>query len=286
MTPPTNDSNQTDLVAGYILDDLSPEESTSLDRALAELPGLQAEIASFQEAFALLPYDMPMMTPSARLKDKIISTARQSINQPIADTTPEALRSNVVTPVATPRKRPWQRWIPAIGGGITALVAIAFGLNQLSSQSQQMASLQQQLTAKNNELERLRSELQANQGAISLLSQPDAQMYALIGATSNPINGRIATARIVTKPGNFTMALFAHDLPKLSNNQVYRLWSVAKPSATPLYCGQFRQDDQGTAKWISPNMACAKNPTQLLITLDAPTDPVTSAGPLVMRTLI
>jgi anti-sigma-K factor RskA len=286
MTPPNNDPNQTDLVVGYILDDLSLEETDSLNRALAESPDLQAEVASFQEAFALLPYDMPIVTPADSLKSKIISAAIQSSSQPIASTTPETLHSNVVTPITAIRKRPWRRWLPVIGTSIVAIAVTVFGLNQLNWQSQQVATLQQQLAANNTELKRLRSELQANQGLIALLSQPDTQMYALTGAASNPINGRIATARILTKPGDVNMTLIAHDLPKLSNNQIYRLWSVAKPSATPLYCGQFRQDNQGTAKWASPNIACAKNPGQLLITLDAPTDPTNSAGPLVMRSLI
>jgi anti-sigma-K factor RskA len=286
MTPSNNDPNQTDLVAGYILDDLSPEETDSLNQALAESPDLQAEIASFQEAFALLPYDMPIVAPSDRLKGKIISAAIQSVSQPIASTTPETLHSNVATPTTAIRKRPWRRRLPVIGTSIAAIAVTVFGLNQLNWQSQQMATLQQQLTANNTELERLRSELQANQGSIALLSQPDTQMYTLIGAASNPKNGRIATARILTKPGDINMTLFTHDLPNLSNNQIYRLWSVAKPSATPLYCGQFRQDNRGTAKWASPNVACAQNPRQLLITLDAPTDPINTAGPLVMRSLI
>jgi len=282
MTRPTDDPNQTDLVAGYILDDLTPEEVTRLNQALAETPALYEEIASFGEAFSLIPYDMPIVEPSARLKDKIISAASHSI----ARTSPELPPSNVV-PIASPRRRSWKRWIPVISTGIAAVAVTALGLNQIqfSRQSQQTVALQQQLEAKNTELERLRSQLQTNQGAIALLSQPDTQVYSLVGATSNPKNSRLATARLLAKPGNVTITLVAQDLPKLPNNQIYRLWSVAKPSAAPMYCGQFRQDDSGTAQWVAPNVACTKNPSQLLITLDAPTDPITSAGPLVMRSL-
>jgi cell division protein FtsB len=280
MTRPTDDSNQTDLVAGYILDDLSPEEVAYLNQALAESPTLYEEIELFGEAFSLLPYDLPIVEPSARLKDRIISAASQSI----AGTSPESSRSNVV-PLASPRHRSWKRWIPAISTSIAAVAVMAFGLNQvqLIRQSQQTVALQQQLEATNTELNRLKSELQSNQRAIALLSQPNTQMYSLVGATSNPKNNQRATARLLAKPGDVTVTLVAHDLPKLPRNQIYRLWSVANSSAAPMYCGQFRQDDSGTAQWVAPNAVCTKNPSQLLITLDAPTDPITSAGPLVMQ---
>jgi hypothetical protein len=281
MIRPTNDPNQTDLVAGYILNDLNPEEEARLNQALAETPNLSEEIASFGEAFSLIPYDMPILEPSARLKDKIISAASHSI----AGTSQETPHSNVV-PIDSPRHRPWKRWIPAISTGIAAVSLVALGLNQvlLRQQSQQTAALQQQLAATNTELKRLRSELQANQGMIAILTQPGSQTYALAGKTANPKNGQLATAQLVAKPGDRTVTLVAHALPKLPSNQVYRLWAATATAAKPLYCGQFRQDDSGTARWDTPSAACTQKPLQLMITLDGPTDPTTAAGPLVMQT--
>jgi Anti-sigma-K factor rskA len=280
MIRPNDDPNQTDLAAGYVLDDLSPEEVDRLNQALAESPALSGEIESLGEAFSLLSYDLPLLEPSTRLKDKIISAASQTT----AVTSLEAVHSNVV-PLSSPRHRNWKQWIPAISTGIAAVAVTALGLNQvqLNRQSQQTIALQQQVEAKNAELQRLRRELEANQETIALLRQPDTQMYALIGATSNPKNGRTATARLFAKPGDRAVALVAQDLPKLPNNQIYRLWSVATPSAAPMYCGQFRQDDSGRAQWVAPSAVCTKNPFKLLITLDSPNDPITSAGPLVMR---
>jgi anti-sigma-K factor RskA len=276
MIPPTNEPDQTDLAAGYILDDLTSEEVDRLDQALAETPALQAEIASLAEAFSLIPYDMPMQAPASHLKDKIISAANHSI---ATDTNIEPPQAKVVS---VPRHRTWKRWMPAIGISVAAVTVIGINQIQLSQQSQQAAVLQKQLQAMKTEVERLRSELQANQGTIALLSQPDTQMYSLMGST-NPSNGRISTARLLTKPGTLAVTLVAHDLAKLPSNQIYRLWAVATPTATPMYCGQFRQNDQGMAQWVAPNSACTKTPAQLLITLDAPTDPTTSAGPLVMK---
>jgi Anti-sigma-K factor rskA len=280
MTRPTDNPNPTDLVAGYILDDLSPEEAARLNQALAETPALHGEIAAFGEAFALLPYDMPLQSPAAGLKAKILSAASQSIKPTQA--TPA---SNVV-PIGTSR-RTWQRWIPAISTGIAAIAIATIGLNQvqLSRQSQQTIALQQQLDATNTKLESLQRELKASQSTISILTQPGSQTYALAGKTANPQNGQLATAQLVARPGDRKVTIVAHALPKLQNNQVYRLWAATATAAKPMYCGQFRQDDNGTAQWDAPNAACTQKPLQLMITVDGPTDPTSAAGPLVMQTL-
>lgn len=286
MTRPIDDSNQTDLIAGHILGDLSPEEAARLDEALAETPELGAEIGAFGAAFSLLPYNLPLLEPSTRLKDKILTAASGSLAEPlpgrISANSLEASQTSVV-PIAAPHRRNWKQWIPT---GIAAAALTAFGWNQiqLSQQFQQAAALQQQLQATKAELEGLRRESQASQGTIALLSQPDTQMYPLIGIT-NPNNGRISTARILANAGSVNVTLVAHDLPKLPKSQIYRLWAVATPTAAPMYCGQFRQDSGGIAKWVAPNAACTHKPARLLITLDAPTDPTTSAGPLVMKSI-
>lgn len=279
MNRPIEDPNQTDLIAGYVLGDLSPDEAARLDEALAQTPELHEEICSLQEAFSLLPYDRPLLEPSTRLKDRILSAASDSI----AANSLESPRTNVV-PIASPRRRNWKQWIPT---GIAAVAVTALGLNQiqLSQQFQQAAALKQQIQTMKTELESLQSELQASQGTIALLSQPDTQMYPLMGIT-DPKTGRISTARILANASSVNVTLVAHDLPKLSKSQIYRLWAVATPSGAPMYCGQFRQDETGIAKWVAPNAACTQKPAKLLITLDAPTDPTTSAGPLVMKSLI
>jgi Anti-sigma-K factor rskA len=280
MTRPTDNPNPTDLAAGYILDDLSPEEAMRLNQALAESPALHGEIAALGEAFALLPYDMPLQAPSDGLKAKILSAATQSI----APT--QAKPGSNVVPIGS-RRRTWQRWIPAISTGIAAVAIATIGLNQvqLSRQSQQTIALQQQLETTNTELANLRRDLKASQNTIAILTQPGSQTYALAGKTANPQNGQLATAQLVAKPGDRTVTIVATALPKLQNNQVYRLWAATATAAKPLYCGQFRQDDNGTAQWDAPNAACTQKPLQLMITLDGSTDPTTAAGPLVMQTL-
>jgi anti-sigma-K factor RskA len=273
MTIPTHDPNPIDLAAGYVLDDLSPEEADQLKQTLTENPAFYQEIAALGEAFALLPYSASLQSPSPHLKAKILSAAQASVAADRA-----APQSNIIP---MPRRN-WQRWLPIVSTGIAAMAVAALGLNQMQMQrqSQQAIAARQQLE---NEVAQLQNELKAKQQTIAAIMQPDIQTYDLTGATSAVTSSRAAKARLSAKPGDRAVTLVAQSLPKLDQAQVYRLWAVAAPKSAPIYCGQFRQDDSGTAQWDAPNVACTNKPVQLIITLDQPSDPITAAGPMVMQ---
>ena len=52
-----------------------------------------------------------------------------------------------------------------------------------------------------------------------MLSDPDTQVQALIGTMPNPANSRLATARMLVKPGDRQVTLVAQNLPKLPAEQ-------------------------------------------------------------------
>jgi anti-sigma-K factor RskA len=316
MTQPTDDptstdSNPTDLIAGYVLNNLSPEETVRFRQALANDPALAKELKAFEEAFALLSYSSPILEPAARLKGNILSAAsRLSSQTPSEESVLEkpvlekpvlkelileepalkAAQSSNVVPIASARQRNWQRWIPAIS---TAAVAVAaLGLNQIRSdqQFQKTTALQQQIEATNSELNRLRSELRASQEMTALLSDPNIKMYSLTAEetgseTGSETNVLPATARVLAKPGQREVTLVAQNLPPLPEGKIYRFWSVTQASPTPMYCGQFRQDSSGTAQWAATDTTCMESPLQMMITLDSPNDPTTLPGPTVMESI-
>lgn len=278
MTRLTQEPNPTDLIAGYVLGDLNAEEAAALRQVLAEDPARVKELKSFEAAFALLPYDLPVVEPSAQLKRKILSAAsRQTI-------TVAPQPSNVVS-LAPQRQRRWRKQMPTISTSLAAIAIAALGLNQmrLGQQFGQMVALQQQLEDTKADLMSLRDKLQANQETVAQLRNPDTQVQTLVGTVPNPTSNRLPTARILVKPDSPEVTLVAQDLPRLSEEQVYRLWSVTDSSSPAKYCGQFRQNAEGTAQWTTPASICTAQPSKFVITLDAPEDPITSAGPLVMQ---
>jgi anti-sigma-K factor RskA len=282
MPRSTDTPNPIELVAGYVLNDLSVEESARFREALAQDPTLFVEVQSFQAAFALLPYGLPMAEPAASLKGKILSAARRPTAAPIEDHPP----SNLVSITSSGhRVRSWQQRLPAISTGIAAIAVAALGFNQIQSgqQLQQTVALQQQLEETNSQLESLRGEVRTSQAMTALLSDPKTKVYSLVGEESNETNSRGATARVLVKPGASEVTLVAQGLPQPPEGKIYRFWAVTKASATPLYCGQFSQDSGGTAQWTAADTTCMENPLQMMITLDAPSDPTASPGPVVME---
>ncbi|MBD2231822.1 anti-sigma factor [Phormidium tenue] len=98
------------LLAGYVLYNLSPEESATLSDLLAANPDLQQDIDQLQQALETA-YDADSVSPPAHLRMALLQTAAQSVDRA------EAVSASVV---ALGRPQRWGRiW------GATAAVLIA-----------------------------------------------------------------------------------------------------------------------------------------------------------------
>ena len=318
MTRPADNKDWTDLVAGYVLGNLSSEEAASLRQQLDDNPALAEEIVAFQETLSLLPYALSTREPSANVKSNLLITASQTessleLDSPVSpessdtdtdknkDTDTKAHPLQLVPNSGSVTSQPhrtkqtvnsWTRWAPRISTSIAAVAIAALGFTQLQlhKRSQQAVVLQQQLADKTAEVASLRNQLQETRTVTAFLGENSTQVHSLIDPKAVVANSEEASdsntlpsARLLAKAGETEIVFVAQDLPQLSSEQVYRLWAVADESTKPMYCGQFRQDSSGTARWDAPDRACTDGPSQLLITLDAPDDPITSAGPLVLQ---
>lgn len=284
-----------DKIADYVLGNLSPEETAALQEQLAVNSNLAHELAELQESLATLPYTLPEAAPSINLKASILEAAQakkpqHTQDEPIQPATSVTAETTAQTPhqawhpissLTLSRKLPWK----IISGAIAATVLLALGLDnyrlrqQVQSNLELKESLRQSLEQREAELERLQDEVQRMTTVVASLQEPESIVYTLKG--TGLAEG--ATGRLVTTPGHQDMVLVSEDLPPLTENYIYRLWAIADAANQPEYCGQFRMDTEGTGHWTAPTETCSQTPTQLLITLDQPNDPIDSAGPLVME---
>jgi anti-sigma-K factor RskA len=99
-----------ELMAGYVLGDLSPEEAEALQQFLSQNPQRATEVHRFEETWELLPYALPEVEPPPQLRSAILNVASIPVNQ-----TPEKKLSRL----------PWDKMIT----GVAALLALAFGLD-------------------------------------------------------------------------------------------------------------------------------------------------------------
>lgn len=269
MTRSARPDNWHDLIAGYALGNLSPEEAETLQQVLTEHPELMTEVERLQEVLALIPYDVPEHEPPAHLKDTILAAAQADHvplalfdEQPRPQTTRSQTTRSQTTRSQTTRPQTKSRnligWL-SLAGSIAAAALIALVVDNY----------------------RLRQEVATDRPIITALQQPDAQLYALEGTE----NATQASGSIVITPHRQQVLVIAQNLPQLPQGEAYRLWAMPQNSKQPAYCGQFNTTATGTVLtlWLALDAVCNTAPVQLLITAESATAPPVPQGDLVMK---
>lgn len=111
MTEPFPPEQLEELMAGYALDNLSPEETQRLEQLLAENPQLATEVNRLEEVLALLPYALPEVEPPLHLRSTLLQAA--------------VVQTNHRHPLRQLSLLPWSK----IAGSIAALLALVLGLD-------------------------------------------------------------------------------------------------------------------------------------------------------------
>lgn len=114
MPRPLLPEDMQELAAGYVLGDLNSAEAEQFRALLAEMPDLQAEVASLQEALAMMPYGLDEVNPEVGLRSQILSAAQAELSQP----------QPVLQPVKRGQRRlPWA--MSTIAAGLTIVCGLA-----------------------------------------------------------------------------------------------------------------------------------------------------------------
>lgn len=71
-----------ELIVGYVLGDLSPEETEEFNRLLAEYPDLMREVDKLQETLELLPYALPQVAAPQYLRSTILDAIAPRLSKP------------------------------------------------------------------------------------------------------------------------------------------------------------------------------------------------------------
>ena len=271
MTRSTPSENWQELLAGYALGDLSPEEAEVVQHLLLENPQMLAEADRLQEVFNSIAYSLPEQEPPTQLKDAILRVAQatSAVNTSVApgatsnpaDTT-DLSNLRRFAPHGSRRRLKSNAWFSL--GAIAAAALVAIGLDNY----------------------RLRQETQEAKSVIAALQQRGTLTYALEGTTeANSASGSLVIAK------GQQVVIVAKDLPVLPAGEVYRLWAVPSAGKTPTFCGEFKAGSAGsfTAHWVAPPELWQvwKSPTvQMLITSEKASDPPVPKGSLVMKSRI
>ncbi|MDF0553490.1 anti-sigma factor [Kamptonema sp. UHCC 0994] len=255
MTEPLFPEPLEDLMAGYVLGNLSSEEAEELRRVLKENPELATEVASLQEVLEVMPYALPDIAVPPHLYSTIIEAA---------STTSVALPNKIVT--ANPTSVLWEklkqfplRWSPVIGS-VAALLALAVGLDNYQ--------LRQQITT-------LDAQIVRQKDVIAMLQQPNTHLVSLKGMAQ----ASAASGSIVVTPGEPKAVLILKNLPVLPKGQFYQLWSVINDEKVAWE--QFNTNEIGTV-FVKLSLPTNGEVTTLVVTVEASPLLKNPSGPMVM----
>jgi Anti-sigma-K factor rskA len=110
--------SHSELLAGYLIGDLTPSEMVAVEELLATDPAFQQELQELQDLWQMLPLSLPMTPePSPQLRSRILAAARP--------------------------KRSWKPlWMAVTAGAIAACCGLGWQNRQLQ---QQLATAQQEV---------------------------------------------------------------------------------------------------------------------------------------------
>lgn len=194
-----------ELMAGYVLGNLSSDEAEELQGLLVEYPEANQELNSLQEVLELMPYSLPEVTPPPRLRQSILKQVDVEIKR------------------ESPRKQfsfPWYK----MAGSIAAVLVLALGWDNYY--------LRQNLTA-------VQTEVARQKDVIAMLQNPDTHLVSLKGMDM----ASAAYGRIVMTPGEPKSVLIIQNLPVLPEGRFYQLWSIVNGEKIP--SGAFNASDKG-----------------------------------------
>lgn len=221
MTQPMSSEQLQNLLAGYVLYDLSPEESATLAALQATDPSLQQEIEQLQHVLEIAYSGEPVSAP-AHLRQAVlrVANAAKPAAKPAAQSMIEGRLEPDLSALPTVRS---PRWRLALGAAAAALIA-GLGLSNM-------------LLWRSLQLERAQ--------------QPSSETITV--SLDSPSDS--AQAQVVIDPDTLEGSLAVENLPPLQPGSVYVLWTVLNPNApvtadpkNAILTTVFTVDEQGNGR--------------------------------------
>jgi anti-sigma-K factor RskA len=212
MTTPNDE--QLDLLVGYALGALTPDEVARVSELLEEQPDLRQQLAELQAAASQIPLALTDVEPPPGLRQRTLDHAigRAPTRPPAPSGGRTAARSRL------------NLWLYGMGAfNLLGIVLVGFGWWQL-------LSTRAELTAARVELVRLQQE---QQKIVAVASRPDAvSILAGPGGSGSVLRDTDGSAVVAVR------------LPQLEAGRVYQLW-LLRGQSQPISGGTFTVDAQG-----------------------------------------
>lgn len=263
----SSDTPWSELLAGYVLGDLSSDDMILVQQYLASNPSAIAEVEELQITLSLLPLGLDDVAIPEHIRNNLFTSLPDRTIPTIA-----AARK-----VNKPRSRNIQRRWFAISGSIAAATIAALGL--------QSYQLQQEFSATRQELARLRESQEQlltrsnsddrYQESISFMRQSGSRMLTMTG--SGLVSG--ASGNVVIVPEQNRAILTVQKMPQPPAGKIYHLWAVVNNQK--IACIQFVPESNGQVLMQIPANRWNRA-TQVVITVEPEQSESQPTGEMVM----
>ena len=192
MSQSVTPEEQEFLIAGYVLCNLSPEESAILEQLMADNPEVQKQVEAMQQTIERT-YVNNEVEPPKHLKASILNAVQTQaeISSEISVVTPQAV-ANKVTPINW-----WQKFSYA-----AAVLIAALGISNYATWQS---------------LQTLRAQI-----------QPLETVQFTLEPTADNLNSSV---NVTIAPENLNGTISVENLPPLAEDQIYALWTVVEANA-------------------------------------------------------
>ncbi|BAZ70249.1 MAG: anti-sigma factor [Pelatocladus maniniholoensis HA4357-MV3] len=227
------------LAAGFVADDLTPEEAEEFRLLLDEHPELITEVEDLQEVLRQVLDGFTEVEAPVHLLPKILEKAEGSAKQVTVDNI-QVKRTDTSAPVrystgvATRSQRQWTK----IAGSIAALLVVVLGVDNYR--------LRQNLGVVTADNQRLRQDFAQAQAVKNLLQNSQTRLFTFkaVNSTNN------SSGSVIINPEKQKAVMVFQNLPAPPPGHVYLLWTVVANEKLP--CGEVKPYSWGTASYELP----------------------------------
>ncbi|MEB3295044.1 MAG: anti-sigma factor [Synechococcales bacterium] len=264
-----NSQDWSEMLAGYVLGDLSSEEVIQVQRYLADHPDAVTQLEDLQNTLALLPLGLPDVELPEGLRAQILTAATGDTLLAAHTQNAEQIQDKVIDldPARSHRPSSHRRnWLP-IAGGLAASLIAALGV--------QNYQLQQQMNAARQEIASLQhSDRYRDQ--MATLAANNGRTLAMRGSGS--VAG--ASGKVFIVPQQNRALMVIENLPQPPAGKVYHLWAVV--NGQKVSCIQFVPEQDGKVVMQIPANRWLQA-VEVGVTLESEKTSVMPTGEVVMQ---
>lgn len=233
-----------ELLAGYVLGDLTPSEIIVVEAYLAAHPEQQAEVASLMLPLDLLSLTLPANNPPPSLRQQILQLA--AVETPLTSTPTNQLKVD-----AQPSwKFSAQTVTSKIFAGLGLLLVAGLGWNSYRL-SNELALLKQDLR---------HAQIVQDRSIASLLPESNNRYFSL-----KNMAGKMGMGSLVMVPNKSVALLVLQKVEPLPPGQVYRVWAIMDNKE--MNCAHFLPDADGKVLMQIP-VKSWENAKKITITIE------------------